>query len=135
MKKSKLYLLLAVLLAAGYAYLIAVITAQENGYTINTCIIKNATGIACPSCGSTRSVISIINGNFIYALLLNPLGYIVAAIMLIFPLWLLYDVLLKKQTLYNTYISFETTLKRKQVALPLLLLIAANWIWNIYKGL
>lgn len=136
MNKSKLYLLLTVVLAAGYAYLITVLIAGEHSkHYVNTCLIKNVTGIPCPSCGSTRSVTSIINGNFTHAFLLNPLGYIVAVIMLIMPFWLLYDVLFKKQSLYNAYTIFETVLKKKKVAIPLVLLIAANWIWNIYKGL
>jgi hypothetical protein len=136
MKKNKLYLLLAVLLAAGYAYLFATLVSDgHSGHGINTCVIKNTTSYPCPSCGSTRSVISIINGKFSDALLLNPLGYIITLVMLVLPLWLLFDIILSKATLHKSYTVFETTLRKKQVAIPLIILIIANWIWNITKGL
>lgn len=89
----------------------------------------------CPSCGSTRSVISIVNGKFSDALSINPLGYIIAVIMVLIPLWLLIDVLIKKKSLFKFYIKMETYLKKPQLAIPLIVLVLINWIWNITKGL
>jgi len=66
---------------------------------------------------------------------MNPLGLVVATIMAITPFWLLYDVLLKKNTLYNSYLKTEKVLKIPLIAILLFLLIAANWAWNIHKGL
>lgn len=136
MTKNKLYLLLIVLLAAGYAYLsLAFIWQHEQNHDVVACPVKALTGIPCPSCGSTRSVMAIINGNFTEGLLLNPLGYIVATVMLILPIWLIFDMALGKATLLKAYRELETTLRKKWVAVPLILLVLANWIWNITKGL
>ena len=66
---------------------------------------------------------------------LNPLGYIAAAFMLVAPFWLLYDVALKKDTLYKSYKQTEVTLKKPGIAIPLIALVLLNWAWNIYKGL
>lgn len=55
--------------------------------------------------------------------------------MVIVPVWLLYDVISKKDTLYSNYRKFENTIKIRWVAIVLILLILANWIWNIQKGL
>ncbi|MGF1636390.1 MAG: DUF2752 domain-containing protein [Cyclobacteriaceae bacterium] len=97
--------------------------------------MKHATNIPCPSCGSTRSVVSLIHGEFIDALLINPLGYIVATIMLMMPIWILIDLVYKKETLYKLYQKMEVYLKKPQFAIPLIVLIIINWIWNITKGL
>lgn len=57
------------------------------------------------------------------------------SLMVIVPVWLLYDVISKKDTLYSNYRKFENTIKIRWVAIVLILLILANWIWNIQKGL
>lgn len=135
MSRNRLYLILAAVLTAGYCYTAwsLIHVSRHNSFTF--CPIKNITGIACPSCGSTRSVIEITKGNFNDALLLNPFGYIIATGLLVLPFWLLYDVLLKKDSFYKSYLKFEKTLRIKWVALVLILLTIANWGWNIYKGL
>lgn len=135
MNKNRLYLLLGIAITAGYDYLIWSYNRHEEHNSITPCLFKNATGIACPSCGSTRSVLSIINGNFTDAVLINPLGFVIALLMLVLPAWLLYDLALKKDTLYTAYKKFERTLRVKWIAITLITLILANWIWNITKGL
>lgn len=132
MTRNRLYLLLAGGITAGYA-LLAI--THDNHETPTPCVFKHITGIACPSCGSTRSVISITKGNFSDALQTNPLGFIIAAILVIGPLWLLLDVALKKDSLYNAFHTFETTIRTKWLAATLIVLVTANWAWNIYKGL
>ena len=69
------------------------------------------------------------------ALLLNPLGIIMGSLMVILPVWLLYDLVTRKDTLYGNYQKFENTVRIRWVAIVLMLLIMANWIWNIQKGL
>lgn len=135
MTRNRLYLLLAFGLLAGYCWLAWSLWhgIDNNGFT--PCLFKNATGIACPSCGSTRSAALVVTGNLKDAFLLNPLGFVVAAVLAVVPFWLLYDVALQKDTLYRSYTGFEKTLKIKWIAILLIVLLAANWGWNIYKGL
>jgi hypothetical protein len=135
MARNRLYLLLILGLSAGYGWL-AWASWQETVHDDFTpCLFKNVTGIACPSCGSTRSVITLAHGNFTEALLLNPLGVLMAAVMFIAPFWLIYDVVLKKDTLYGSYKRFETIVGIKWVAITLIILILINWAWNIQKVL
>jgi hypothetical protein len=90
--------------------------------------------LPCPSCGSTRAVLSILHGDLMRALFLNPLGFIIVLLLLLCPLWLLYDLFTGKTTLFKTYQTTEIILKRPIIVLPLILLISLNWIWNILKG-
>ena len=66
---------------------------------------------------------------------INPIGLIIGFILLIAPVWMLYDVISKSSSLIKAYEKTEKLIRKKQVALPLILLVLANWIWNITKGL
>jgi len=135
MTRNRLYLFLFLGLIAGYSYVLWESYVRIFNHPFTPCIFKNITGIACPSCGVTRSVLILLHGGLKSAILMNPLGLVVATIMAITPFWLLYDVLLKKNTLYNSYLKTEKVLKIPLIAILLFLLIAANWAWNIHKGL
>ena len=97
-------------------------------------MIKRITNIPCPSCGSTRSVSSLLHGDFAGAIYWNPLGLVVLAIMIFLPIWLAVDLILKKDSLLQSYKSTEKILRKKTVAIPLIILVIINWIWNIYKN-
>tara|TARA_B110000046_G_C12960688_1_gene384387 strand:- start:494 stop:898 length:405 start_codon:yes stop_codon:yes gene_type:complete len=130
--RNKLYSILFIACLAGYIWLYFGITENKS---VEVCLIKHVTKIPCPSCGSTRSVISLITGDFIGALNLNPIGYLVAIIMLISPLWIIVDSIKRTKTLFDFYLKIETYLKRPKIAISLILLVIINWIWNIIKGL
>lgn len=134
--RKKLYLILFIACLAGYIWLYFSITkniAENNSAEV--CLIKHVTNIPCPSCGSTRSVISLTKGDFIGALNINPIGYLVAIIMLIAPIWILVDTIRNAKTLFDFYQKIEFYLKQPKIAIPLILLVIINWIWNITKGL
>ncbi|AXG74633.1 DUF2752 domain-containing protein [Flavobacterium arcticum] len=136
MNKKKLYLIITLGLIAGYSWLTYILLQDNPKHSsMSACFFKNITGVPCPSCGNTRSILSLIKGNFNNAIFINPLGFIVAGIMFIFPFWLLYDISLKKNTLHKSYLYFEKTIKIKPIAIVLIILLIANWIWNIQKGL
>jgi hypothetical protein len=135
MNRTRLYVLLSVACAVGYAWLI--ITYNRivlNEGELGVCLFKDITGIPCPSCGSTRSVLSILKGDMWGAIIWNPFGLILFAILVISPIWILFDLVRHKATLFNLYTNSELFLKRKWVAIPAILLVLLNWIWNIYKG-
>ena len=135
MTRNRLYLLLAFGVLAGYVYVLWFSHQAMHSDTFTPCLFKNTTGIACPACGSTRSALLLSQGNITDALLMNPIGLLMAVIMLIAPFWLLYDVTLKKDTLYNSYKNGESIIRTKWVAITLIILILINWAWNIQKGL
>ena len=134
--RNKLYSILFIACLAGYIWLYFSITKNiTENKSVDVCLIKHVTNIPCPSCGSTRSVISFTKGDFIGALKFNPIGYLVAIIMLIAPIWIISDTIKRTKTLFNFYLKIETYLKRPKIAIPLILLVIINWIWNITKGL
>lgn len=108
---------------------------ENTSKEFHVCIIKHLTNIPCPSCGSTRSILSITKGNFMEALQINPMGFIVTVIMFSVPFWIFIDIATRRQTLFEFYRKMETYLKRPQLAIPLILLVVINWIWNITKGI
>lgn len=135
-KKNKVYFFLFIACFAGYIWLFYNINAVLNTHSgIEICTIKRLTTLPCPSCGSTRAVISLINGDLQKALLINPLGIVIALALLMLPFWLLYDLLLKKETLLKFYKVAEQFLQKPKIALLFALLVLMNWIWNITKDL
>ena len=136
LRRNRLYSLLFTACLAGYTWLYFSITKNiTENKSVEICFIKHLTNIPCPSCGSTRSIISLTKGDFIGALNINPIGYLVALIMLVAPVWVLADTIMNKNTLFDLFQKIETLLKRPMIAIPLILLIIINWIWNITKGL
>lgn len=134
MTRNKLYSLLLIACLAGFIYLFYSIQ-KEQQETVGVCIIKNVTGYPCPSCGTTRAVTLLLNGEIINSLLLNPFGIIVAIIMTIFPVWVLTDIALRKETFFLAYKKAETIIRKPWIAIVLILLVLLNWIWNLYKNL
>jgi Protein of unknown function (DUF2752) len=133
-QKTRLYVTLSIACIAAYVYLF-INVQQHYSKDLNLCIIKNSTGIACPSCGSTRAIELILNEHYIQALYLNPLSYLILVVMLILPVILLYDFILKKDIVYQLFKKMEELFKKPIIYIPSILLIFANWIWNITKGL
>lgn len=132
-KPHALYLLLLAGCLAGYGWLLHTVDHPQNELTV--CLVKNVTGLPCPSCGSTRAVVALAQGDWWGALEWNPLGVLVALILLIAPVWIAYDMGNGKATLYNFSLRAETFLQQKWVAIPAVLLVLLNWIWNFSKGL
>lgn len=135
--RIKFYSLLLSAFGVGYSWLIYNLwyqTGSEHS-SFTVCFIKNTTNIPCPSCGSTRSVLSILQRDFISALYFNPLGYLIFAALSIVPVWILFDLFLEKNTFWDFYHKMEIRLKKPYIAIPFLALLLINWIWNIYKGI
>jgi hypothetical protein len=98
-------------------------------------MIKSITGIPCPACGTSRSVLSIFEGDLYGAFIWNPFGYIIALIMVLCPLWIIMDVITGKESFFKVYKQAETILRKRLISLPLAGIVLANWIWNIWKGI
>ncbi len=134
MTRNKLYSLLLIACFAGLLYLFYVSYTIQNE-TFRVCILKNLTGYPCPSCGTTRAVSFFFKGRIFESLLLNPFGIFVAIIMTVFPLWVLTDIVLKKDTFFRAYKKTEITIKKPWLTTILIVLVLLNWIWNIHKNL
>ena len=134
MSKNKLYATFLIASIAGYAYFFYSINYSESSH-LKFCIIKSITGYPCPSCGTTRAVKLFLKGDFYTSIQMNPFGIIVAILMITVPFWILFDLITKKETFYKNYKKSELILRKKPLAIILIILVILNWIWNIKKGL
>lgn len=137
MSRNKIYTLILLFCLAGYIWIFINqnLWAEKFSSSAGVCLIKHLTSIPCPSCGSTRSVLSFFNGDFSGSFYWNPIGILLVITMISAPVWIIYDLLARKDTFYKFYIWGELKLKQKIIAIPLILVVLTNWIWNIYKGL
>lgn len=135
-KRNRLYLLISLACLVGYVWVgIQIKYDLMHHSDASICFIKNVTDIPCPSCGSTRSVISLLKGDFWKAIQYNPLGYLIVAIMLFTPVWIVIDLAKNSDSFLNAYYRFEKSLRKPMISIPLVLIMIINWIWNITKGL
>lgn len=124
------------LIASGYAWLAWNWNDGAKGETQPLCLIKYATGLACPSCGTTRAVVQLAEGNIVRSVQTNPLGLIAAGFLLLAPFWLGYDFLKNKNATWLTYCWAEKKIQSNTVvSVALVVLVTVNWIWNIWKNL
>jgi predicted ferric reductase len=77
-----------------------------------------------------------VNGDIGGALVINPLGALIALAFTIVPLWIIIDMLRRSDSLFRWYVSAETGLvKHKWISVPAITVVLLNWFWNIAKGL
>jgi Protein of unknown function (DUF2752) len=106
-------------------------TSSDSG--ISVCLFKNITGLPCPSCGTTRALIYIMKGQFFDAFNINPLGFIIAFLLIVIPIWVIADVISRRNSFHSFYLKSELFLHKKWVALPAIILILFIWILNIKR--
>lgn len=136
MSKQRIYTIFLLLASAGYTWLyFNYRQGAENENHFTPCLFKNITGIPCPSCGITRSLILLSHGDFGGALYLNPLAIVAAIALISFPVWILVDIILKKSSFLRFYQTMECYFRKRWVAIPAILTILIIWITNISKNL
>ena len=135
MNRNKLYLFLLIACLVGYIWLYYGITTLNSTNALDVCIVKRITTIPCPSCGTTRAVVALSHGDFWKSLYLNPFGIIVSLIMIIAPIWIVLDLLRRKNSFFDFYHFIESIIRKRNIAIFLIILVLLNWIWNIHKHL
>ncbi len=136
-RKRKLYATLLAISAISGAWLLfqQIQQSTKGSLAFGVCLFKQVTGQPCPACGTTRAVMSLSSGNFWESLCINPLGIVAVLLLSIVPLWIVADLIRKSDSFYRFYLQAENLLKRRYVAIPLIIIILVNWIWNITKQL
>lgn len=134
MNKRKLYITLLSISIAGYIWLFFS-SSSDGTHFWRGCGLKQFFHIPCPACGSTRAMRLLLTGEFKESLLLNPNGLVLLSAMMIIPLWIVMDLLLNKDSFYNSYQYVEQKLKNKRILFSFLFLYLINWGWNLMKFL
>ena len=137
MSRNRLYTIIMMACSAGMVWLFLQYSIKEPGqaHEANACLIKQATTIPCPSCGTTRSIFALVEGKVGEAFHLNPFGILVLLVMIVSPLWIVFDIIFRKESFARYYHIVENQVKNKWFAIPAITAVLANWIWNICKGL
>jgi hypothetical protein len=134
--RNKLYLLILTVCSAGYIWLLWQRKAETAPTLFHAgCLIKQTTGVPCPSCGTTRGILALSNAEFYQAVNYNPLALPIAVFMLLLPLWILRDGICRSNSLQQSYRKAERAIRRPALAILLITLVGLNWVWNIYKGI
>jgi hypothetical protein len=139
MTRTRLYILVLALSFAGYGWLswnLAADGGAPGDSVPSPCLFRQATGIPCPSCGTTRSVEALAAGDIGRAAATNPFGLVLALALVAFPVWIVHDLARSLDGFHRFYLAVERTFReRRIVAAAGIALVAANWGWNILKGL
>ena len=110
--------------------LIRQVSIHTNGLTDGPilCPVRLLTGFPCPACGTTRAIGAISEGRFADALSLNPLGFVVLGVLILWSL----DLPRLSQANRRFNASFAKLATSSKVSL-LLSLYAIAWILNIFR--
>ncbi|MBI3006496.1 MAG: DUF2752 domain-containing protein [Ignavibacteriales bacterium] len=134
MTRKNLYIFSLVLSVAGYALIAWDVIDSRHGPTV--CLFKTVIDLPCPSCGTTRSIAALAAGDVYQAMAINPFGVMSAFALIVIPLWIAADVLRKKDTFYHSYLAVERHVARKPwLSFLAVLIVVANWLWNVSKAL
>ncbi len=122
------YLVIICVMITGY-FILYYFPASLSEFVV--CPIKRVFGIPCPSCGSTRATILLLKGEFMQSLQLNPLAILSNSLFLVSIIWMMADLVTNKKT----FIPFLKKDAGWLVKIMIFVIMAANWVWNIEKGL
>jgi hypothetical protein len=136
MDRRRLSILVLVLTAAGYLWLAWNIADASAGRLPDACLWKAVTGVPCPSCGTTRSIMHLAEGDLTGAVMTNPFGLILAGAMIVIPFWVIADLVRGRDGFFRFYNAMgESFSRRRWLPVAAALVAASNWVWNIFKGI
>jgi hypothetical protein len=92
---------------------------------VQLCLIRNLTGVPCPTCGFTRGTLLLLKGHILQAWLYNPLLFSVIGI---------YGLLVAFRIICARGISVHLTKQERAIAwVTAVVLAAANWAYVIFR--
>lgn len=118
------------LLVGGASLCLLGVALATPGIQLPRCAFKTITGLPCPTCGVTRTVIALSRGDIERGVFMNPLAAIACAVGL---LYLVYAaaVLALRLPRFRPTVSAPGARRLRIAAVAAL---AINWIWLIAAG-
>ena len=104
------------------------------------CPFRSFTGIPCPSCGTTRALQYLIQGQFLKAIYTNPLGIIAIFAMFIYAIIWGIDTCcstnIRERYIYHPLLGWcaKKPIHKTILILITFVLTALNMYWNYKKG-
>lgn len=103
-----------------------VLLSRQYNMHVELCMAKRFTGLPCPTCGSTRGVISILQGRALRAWAFNPLLFTV------FAAW---GASLAIRVAFARAVQIHWTRRARRIAWAVAgVLVLANWAYVIWIG-
>lgn len=99
---------------------------------IPRCGFHVITGLPCPACGATRSVVALLHGDFVRAWQFNPIVFLVIAAVFAFDLYALAVLPLRGPRLRFAF--SPSFLPPRLVRFAITIGIAMNWAYLIHRG-
>ncbi len=101
------------------------VLVKPAGSDATLCLFRNATGLPCPTCGSTRAALAVADGRLLDAVVLNPLMTVAA---LVGVVWLALRVGFRGRIYFPS-------LENRSVPFwgAMAVLLGANWVWVIAR--
>lgn len=127
-----IFLALSNLLALFWIF-INLINYGKSSFSLSVCMVKNISGYPCATCGTTRSILSFVSGDFSIAFFQNPFGVLASITIFILPFALLLDLFSQKKILYHLFHKMLTALNQSKYWISILTFFLLLWIWNLYK--
>jgi uncharacterized protein DUF2752 len=92
-----------------------------------TCVFKGISGIPCPTCGSTRSLVHLSHGDIASAMTMNPIVTLIVLFAILFFFYALITLMFNFRR-----IGFLLTEREKNtVRITAVVLLLAQWGWLI----
>ncbi|HEX9019901.1 MAG TPA: DUF2752 domain-containing protein [Nitrospirota bacterium] len=113
----------------GGIALLALVTARFLPVlTLPSCAFKGLTGLPCPTCGSTRSVVHLAHGDILHSLAMNPLT---ALCFLGAVVYLLYSLITLMPGIPRLGIVL-TAREKNAVRIVAIHLLLVNWFYLVF---
>ena len=94
-----------------------------------SCVFRALTGLPCPTCGSTRSIVHLAHGDIVHAFVMNPLT---AACAFVGVIYLFYTVL--SLVFDMPRIKFVLTEKEKDgIRIAVVMILLLNWVYLFFS--
>jgi hypothetical protein len=118
------------LLVGGASLCLLGVALATPGIQLPRCAFKTITGLPCPTCGLTRTIIALSRGDLDHAAFMNPLATVACAAGLIYLLYAAVVLALRLPRFRPTVSAAGA----RRVRIAAIAAIATNWIWLIATG-
>jgi hypothetical protein len=118
------------LLVGGASLCLLGVALATPGIQLPRCAFKTITGLPCPTCGVTRTIIALSRGDVDRAVFLNPLATIACAAGVIYLLYAAVVLTLRLPRFRPTV----SPAGARRARIAAIAAIATNWLWLIASG-